>query len=120
VGSALTDGAALGAAAPGVREYARTLTLARWHSSSEWVALDTIVGRESSWQPCAVYPRRLDCGYTGSNSCGIPQRNPCPVSWSGRLYGTRYAQVRWLIVYVAGRYGTPSAALAYWNRHESY
>jgi hypothetical protein len=94
--------------------------LRRWHSSTEWHALDVIVAAESSWNPCASYPSRSDCSYSGSSACGIPQANPCPSAWRGRLWPTRYAQVRWLIAYVARRYGDPLAALAFRNAHGWY
>lgn len=99
------------------RSYAHQLTLARWHSETEWQALDAIVQPESGWEPCAVYPSRRDCRYTGSNSCGLPQRNPCPSSWRGRLDATWRAQVRWLVGYVGRRYGSPSGALAFRRVH---
>jgi len=95
------------------RALARRLVLARWHSTAEWRALDEIVTPESRWQPCAVYPSRLDCSYAGASSCGIPQAQPCPALWRGRLRTTWQAQVRWLIGYVARRYGSPSQALAF-------
>jgi hypothetical protein len=68
---------------------------------------------ESGWNPCEHYPSTRDCGYTGSYACGVPQANPCPYAWRGRLYSTRWAQVRWLIAYVSRRYGDPFRALAY-------
>lgn len=107
-------------ARPPVREYAHQLVVHRWNSETEWRAVDAIVGPESSWNPCASYPRNHDCGYGGSNSCGIPQANPCPSSWRGRLWETRYAQVRWLVSYVARRYGRPSGALAFRLRNGWY
>src|SRR6185437_11587662 len=75
------------------RSYARMLVLKRWHTTSEWRAADAIVRPESSWDPCEHYPSTHDCRYTGSSSCGIPQANPCPLSWRGRLFQTRWAQV---------------------------
>lgn len=79
---------------------------------AEWRALDAVVRPESGWNPCAVYGYRGSvCWYSGSNSCGIPQRDPCPLAWRGRLWVTRWAQVRTLISYVAGRYGDPLHAL---------
>lgn len=107
----LTAGKAAGQVS--VREYARTLVLKRWHSEAEWRAFDAIIRRESGWNPCAYYPGRRDCGYQGSNSCGLAQRNPCPPWMRGRLWETRYAQVRDAIDYILGRYGSPVAALAF-------
>jgi hypothetical protein len=95
--------------------------LARWHSEAQWQALDAIVRPESSWNPCASYPGRHDCSYSGSSSCGIPQANPCPREWRGRLASTWRAQVRWLIRYVASpRYGSPIAALVFRRAHGWY
>ena len=96
------------------------MTLGRWHSRAEWFALNTIVTAESGWNPCASYPGRDDCNYTGSSACGIPQADPCPSAWRGRLWQTRYVQVRWLIAYVARRYGDPAGALAFRNAHGYY
>jgi hypothetical protein len=86
----------------------------------EWRALDAIVRPESGWNPCRVYPSRTDCLYAGSNSCGIPQANPCPAAWRGRLWATWRAQCDWIVAYIAARYGTPSAALAFRIMHHWY
>lgn len=103
-----------------MRSYAHRLTIARWHSEAEWRSLDAIVRPESGWNPCSAYPSIHSCGYAGSNSCGIPQANPCPSGWRGRLWSTRFAQVRWLISYVASRYGSPSRALWFRRGHGWY
>ncbi len=103
-----------------VRQYAHTLILARWGSEAEWLAADAIIRPESNWNPCASYPSRNDCRYTGSSSCGVPQANPCPMLWRGRLWETRYAQVRWFIAYVARRYGSPTRALSFRRAHGWY
>lgn len=79
----------------------------------QWQALDMIVTPESDWNPCRRYPSVTDCGYAGSNSCGIPQRNPCPEAWRGRLGSTGRLQVRELLRYIRGRYGDPLRALAF-------
>ena len=94
----------------GPRNVARALATERWGAHG-WKALDTLVMRESGWDPCSVYPSKHDCGYRGSNSCGIPQAFPCPSAWRGDLWSTREAQVDWLLAYVARRYGNPWAAL---------
>ena len=115
---AVAVASARGAVSP--RSYAHRLTTQRWHSQAEWLALDAIVTPESGWQPCRHYPSTTDCRYTGSSSCGIPQANPCPAAWRGRLGATWRAQVRWLIRYVARRYGSPSRALAFRRSHGWY
>lgn len=103
-----------------LRGYAKVLVLKRWHSQAQWEAFSEIIRRESGWNPCAYYPSSRDCHYSGRNSCGLAQRNPCPDWMRGRLWETRFAQVRDAIAYMAGRYGSPLAALAYWNRNGSY
>ena len=107
-------------AKPSVRQYAHTLILTRWGSEAEWRAAEAIIRPESNWNPCAYYPSQSDCRYTGRRSCGIPQANPCPREWLGRMWETRYAQVRWFIAYVARRYGSPSAALSFRRRKGWY
>jgi len=102
------------------RGYAHRLTIVTWHSEAEWRALDAIVRPESGWNPCRHYPSTTDCRYAGSNSCGIPQANPCPSAWQGHLGKTWRAQVRWLIDYVKRRYKTPSNALAFRRANNWY
>lgn len=75
---------------------------------------------ESGWNPCRHYPSTTDCRYSGSNSCGIPQANPCPSLWRGRLWETRYAQVRWVLAYIATRYRDPVHALWFRQAHGYY
>jgi hypothetical protein len=103
-----------------VIQYARQLAAQHGWVGEEWTDLDAIVRPESGWDPCAVYPSQHDCGYTGSNSCGIPQANPCPSEWLGRLDRTWKAQVRWLMSYLAGRYHDPAHALAFREANGSY
>lgn len=86
----------------------------------EWQALDAIVVPESRWNPCAHWRHKIECGYDGPNSCGIPQRNPCPSAWRGRLGSTGRMQVAELLRYVRDRYGSPSAALAFRRAHGYY
>jgi hypothetical protein len=105
---------------PMLRAYAHKLVLERWHSEAEYRAFEKVIDNESGFNPCAYYPHSRDCRYAGSNSCGIPQANPCPSSWRGRLWAARWAQVRWTVAYMAGRYGSPSATWAHWIRNRSY
>lgn len=105
---------------PTVRQYARTLILERWKSEAQWQAADAIIRPESNWNPCAYYPSKSDCRYRGRSSCGIPQANPCPTLWLGRMWETRFAQVRWFVAYVARRYGSPTRALAFRRAHGWY
>jgi hypothetical protein len=103
-----------------VRAYARLQVAARGWTETDWRALRSIAWSESRWDPCAVYPSRHSCAYAGSGSCGIPQTQPCPTAWRGRLWTTRFAQVRWLLDYVQRRYGDPVRALAFRRSHAYY
>jgi predicted amidophosphoribosyltransferase len=47
----------------------------------------------------------------------VPQAQPCPPSWRGRLWQVRYAQVRWLLDYISSRYGDPLHALWFRQTH---
>lgn len=89
----------------------------KWYgwTGSEWVALEGIVDNESGWDPCAHYPSTHDCGYEGTNACGIPQRDPCPASWRGHLE-LWHRQVFWMLHYIRDGYGDPLNA--YW--HETH
>jgi hypothetical protein len=116
----LAPGAALARKAPSVRAYAKQHAAARGWTGAQWRALAAIVRPESGWDPCSVYPSRHNCAYAGGGSCGVPQAQPCPAAWRGRLWGTRFAQVRWLLDYIDGRYGDPLHALAFRRDHSYY
>lgn len=111
-----------GHAATDWRTYAKTEAAKapyRW-TGAQWDALDSIIRPESAWNPCASYPSRHDCFYSGSSSCGIPQANPCPYSWRGRLGASAKEQVKWLLNYVKVRYGSPLNALYFRRTHGYY
>ena len=84
------------------RQLAYRLAAQRGWSAAE---LDEIIGQESGWNPCRHYPSTTNCDYMGSNACGIPQANPCPHEWRGRLWETRYQQVYWLMRYLESHHG---------------
>lgn len=82
-----------------------------------WTALDAIARRESSWNPCRHYPSSTNCAYAGPSACAIPQAVPCSklLAWCGAsTIGscTGRRQIVWMLRYIAGRYGSPSVALA--------
>ena len=103
-----------------VRGYARLQVAARGWTAADWRALELIARYESRWDPCAVYPSAHNCAYAGGGSCGIPQAQPCPAAWRGRLWTTRFAQVRWLVDYIGRRYGDPQRALSFRRSHSYY
>jgi hypothetical protein len=83
----------------------------------EWTALDAIVRRESNWNPCRHFPSTTNCSYAGPSACAIPQAYPCSKLLAFCGTATIGAcpprrQIRWLLQYVDGRYGSPSVALA--------
>lgn len=105
-----------------VRAYAqREAAKAGW-VGAEWQALEAIVLPESDWNPCAYFGHRPDCAYSGSNSCGIPQANPCPLAWRGRLGASWREQVAYLLRYIRDRpgYGDPLHALWFRRSHGWY
>ncbi len=106
--------------APSVRGYAKHEAASRGWTGAHWRALEEIVGQESGWDPCSVYPSRHDCLYAGGGTCGVPQTQPCPPAWRGRLWLTRFAQVRWLLDYILSRYGDPIQALTFRRAHGYY
>lgn len=75
-----------------------------------WDALYSLWSRESGWSPTARN--------TSSGACGIPQAYPC--SKLPGFPGDPEAQIRWGLDYIAGRYGNPSEAWAYFRAHGSY
>lgn len=80
------------------------------YSPGDFNALDSIIERESSWNPNAVNE--------SSGAAGIAQRI------SG--YGPGYSQdrpkqqINWLLNYIEDRYGSPQAALAFKDREGWY
>lgn len=89
----------------------RHMAAARGWTGHQWAALYELWNRESGWNPCRHYPSTTNCGYTGSNACGIPQRVPC----NGLIQQGARAQIRWGLGYIASRYGSPAGALAHSN-----
>ena len=83
----------------------RQAVIGRW-GESEWPAMDQLMGKESGFNPYARNP------YSGA--CGIPQALPCAklLNVIGSLDNVA-GQIQWTLDYVAGRYTTPSGALAH-------
>jgi hypothetical protein len=97
------------------KEIARALLADHgWDSEGEWAALEQLWTKESSWNPDAVNP--------SSGACGIPQALPCEkMSKAGDDYRTNpETQIRWGLEYIGSRYGSPSAAWAFWQRMNWY
>jgi hypothetical protein len=92
-----------------------------WGSGAQWSAVDNIVSRESGWNPSAQNPSSTASGlfqeidatwraYRRASAAGYPHMKNAPVpeqGWGG-------------LNYIASRYGSPSAAWAFWQAHHYY
>lgn len=85
---------------------AHQLVIARGWSESDFTALVKLWNRESGWRTTAANP---------SGAYGIPQALPgSKMASAGADWQTNAeTQIKWGIQYIAGRYGTPSAAWAH-------
>lgn len=85
---------------------------------AEWTALQTLWNNESGWNPHAMNK--------SSGAYGIPQALPYtkmpkdawPESAGG--HSNPSAQIQWGLNYIKGRYGSPSVALAFWNKQNPH
>lgn len=77
---------------------------------SEWWAVDSIVSRESSWNPNAVNP--------SSGACGLGQQLPCG-KWAG-AWNDPVAALKAQYQYVIDRYGGYPQAVAFWEANHWY
>lgn len=86
----------------------RQLAAERGWTGSEWQSLYQLWDRESGWNPNS---------HNGSSgACGIPQAYPC----SKIVDKSPAGQIRWGLDYIAGKYGDPNRAWAYWQNNHSY
>ncbi len=81
------------------------------YSRGDWNALDSIIERESGWDPNALNE--------GSGAYGIPQILPSAHP-NTNLQGDPMGQIRWLANYISGRYGSAQDALAFKDREGWY
>ena len=102
-------------AEPGVAQvYAGGAAAQRGWTGSQFNDLVTLWNKESSWLWYAQNP--------SSPAYGIPQSNP---GSKMALFGANWrddaaVQIDWGLYYIAQRYGSPSAAMSYWNVHHNY
>ncbi|MDO9398086.1 MAG: lytic transglycosylase domain-containing protein [Herbiconiux sp.] len=98
----------------GAKEVARGLAAARGWEGAEYEALIALWSRESGWRVNAL--NKSSCAY------GIPQSLPgSKMASAGADWLTNPAtQIEWGLGYIAGRYGTPSAALAHSDANHWY
>ncbi len=89
-------------------ELGRQLAAERGWTGDQWTALYSLWQHESGWNPAS---RNFFSG-----ACGIPQAYPCSKITDMSTAG----QITWGLNYIAGKYGTPANAWAYWQRNRSY
>lgn len=76
----------------------------------EWLIVEQLVMKESSWNPKAVNP--------SSGACGLAQALPCSKisgNWSDPVVA-----LRWQKDYVARRYGSYAQAWEFWQKNNWY
>lgn len=78
--------------------------------SNLWGYVDSIVSRESGWNPNAVN--------RSSGACGLGQQLPCG-KWAG-AWNDPVAALVAMTGYVNARYGGWAGAVAFWNSHHYY
>jgi hypothetical protein len=97
------------------RALGKMMAAARGWTGAEWDALDKLWGTyESGW--------RTDANNPGSGAYGIPQALPgSKMASAGADWKTNpVTQIRWGLDYIAGRYGSPSKALAFELSHSPH
>ena len=77
---------------------------------SHWSYVDSIVARESGWNPNAVNP--------SSGACGLGQQLPCG-KWPG-AWNDPVAALQAMNGYVEGRYGGWAGAYSFWQANHWY
>ena len=75
-----------------------------------WSYVDSIVSRESGWNPNAVNK--------SSGACGLGQQLPCG-KWAG-AWNDPVAALKAMTGYVNARYGGWPGAVSFWNRNHWY
>lgn len=81
------------------------------YSAADFNKLDSIISRESNWNPNAVN--------SGSGAYGIPQILPSAHP-NTHLENNPRGQIRWLLNYIDQRYGGINQALAFKDSHGWY
>lgn len=75
-----------------------------------WPYVDSIVTRESGWNPNAVNKN--------GGACGLGQQLPCG-KWAG-AWNDPVAALKAMTIYVNSRYGGWAGAVAFWNQNHWY
>lgn len=116
------DAAVLAAAEGPVVDTVKRVFAARgWHQGPQWDATDFIINRESGWNPRAQNPSSTASGlFQHIDSTWRAYRPPEAASFAKMRLAPVTHQAIAGMNYIAGRYGTPTAAQAYWRAHQHY
>lgn len=87
---------------------------------NQWHYVDSIVSRESGWNPCAYNPGRSDCNANPTSACGLAQSLPCGKQSKYGHWTDPVANLKWQYEYVTARYGGYAQAVAFWNSNHWY
>lgn len=108
-------------------KFGRALASRRGWTGNQWSALLELWSRESGWEPGRLNPSSFAAGIPqalpGSKIYGAAFNSMRRVTRDGKLYlanadGER--EIRWGLDYIAGRYGTPAAALNFHDANNWY
>ncbi|MEV6310039.1 transglycosylase SLT domain-containing protein [Streptomyces sp. NPDC051840] len=93
----------------GARSYARSRL-----SAAQYSCLDSVIRRESGWNPRAANP--------SSGAYGLMQALPgSKMASAGSDWRTNpVTQIKWGLSYISSRYGTPCGAWNFWQKNRWY
>ena len=92
-----------------------------WGTGAQWTALDNIISRESSWNPTAQNPSSSASGlFQMIDSTWAANRPASAAAFAHMKQASVPDQAQAGMRYIGGRYGTPTAAWAYWQAHRYY
>ena len=97
-----------------IKQYAHSLVLSYGWNENDWNAFVQIINHESGWRVTAENPK--------SHAYGLCQSLPASkMKSAGSDYRTNYkTQLKWCMGYIKGRYGSPSNAWNFWQKHHWY
>ena len=97
-----------------IKQYAHSLVLSYGWDENDWNAFIQIINHESGWRVTAENPK--------SHAYGLCQSLPASkMKSAGSDYRTNYkTQLKWCMGYIKGRYGSPTSAWAFWQKHHWY
>lgn len=120
---------ALAAAPAAARTYTGGGNKEQWMAAAGipqdvWWAVDSIVSRESGWNPCAYNPGLSNCNLSSADirnqACGLAQSLPCGKQEKYGHWTDPVANLKWQYEYVTQRYGGYPQAVAFWNANHWY